>query len=494
MALSNLAEFPKPAAMDCHPIFDRLPTKIFGPLASQNKHLYWALLCKMHVDRFGPDAPLPPSQGYTTREIIQDVERFLLEQDTWATEDSETPETPLNIRACGVFNRLLDAGWLHSDWHGIEKTVSMRPVVAHFLNQLISFAESGPVFVSGKINSIDANLKLVVERAASGDTLSEVAQQARNLLEHVRNTSMIIRDLMEQLSRESTPASYVSRFFSDYIEQVFIGDYRSLRTHEHPLAKRQRILQMVDRLDESDLDRDRLISWYQTNRFAGDRGRGTVQYEKDIFRLRELARIDEYLDRLDDEIRRANKKAITYLDYNLRALRPVDDLVRSAISCLLQGASSSFNDPFPAGDMVCSASLSDPRRASERAVPSFLRKHTPSPEELARSRLMLRARDARTVTPPKLAEFVMTRLAGESEVGNSNMKLETVADIRAYQSLLSIAHSMSTGSVRLRLGTRTLARGFHVKNTGDIEEPHILISSKAFTVSLTSTPKGKSNE
>lgn len=484
MDLPGLSALDRAIEIDFPPIFDRLPSKIFAPLASQNRALYWALLYKLHSDRFGPDAPLPPSHGYSIREILQDIERFLLEQDSWANEDDDPPETPIGIRAFGVFNRLLEAGWLRTDFHGVAKAVSMRPAVAHFLNQLINFAESGPVFVSGKINSIDANLRLVIERKASGDTLSEVAQQSRNLLEHVRNTSTIIRDLMEQLNKAATPSAYVSRFFSDYIEQVFIGDYRSLRTHEHPLAKRQQILQMVDQLDESGEDRQRLITWYESNRFSGNRSKAERQYEKDVFRLRELSRIDEYLDRLDDEIRRANKKAITYLDYTLRAARPVDNLVRAALACVLACDDGSIPDPFPPGEMVSPEALSEPRKGGERSAPSFLRKHVPTPLELARSRLMLRAREARTITAPKLAEFVIAQLAGRRSVANENMKLAAVADVRSYQTLLALSLAMAMGSVRLKLGARSMTRGFRVDPTGENEAAHALITSKAFTVSL----------
>lgn len=69
----------------------------------------------------------------------------------------------------------------------------MQPTVSQFLTMLVSFAETGPVFVSGKIRSIDANLQMVIEGKASGDSLAEAAEQARNLLEHVRNTGTNIR-------------------------------------------------------------------------------------------------------------------------------------------------------------------------------------------------------------------------------------------------------------------------------------------------------------
>jgi hypothetical protein len=61
-------------------LFQRIPDRLFGPLASQNRHGYWALLCHLHRSRFGPDAPLPPSYGFLQRDITQTVrdDRVLL--------------------------------------------------------------------------------------------------------------------------------------------------------------------------------------------------------------------------------------------------------------------------------------------------------------------------------------------------------------------------------------------------------------------------------
>ncbi len=55
--------------------------------------------------------------------------------------------------------------------------------------------------------------------------------------------------------------------------------------------------------------------------------------------------------------------------------------------------------------MVSGERLAEPRKAREPSVPSNLRRHIPSEAQLARSQLMLRARDARSVTPPKLTAY-----------------------------------------------------------------------------------------
>jgi hypothetical protein len=77
-------------------LFQRIPERLFGPLASQNRHGYWALLCHMHQRRFGPDAPLPPSYGFLQREITQEIEDHLKYADEWQPESGDLElELPL---------------------------------------------------------------------------------------------------------------------------------------------------------------------------------------------------------------------------------------------------------------------------------------------------------------------------------------------------------------------------------------------------------------
>lgn len=484
MAVSGLMTIPSSLAgrSAAKLLFERLPDRLFAPLASANRHQYWALLCRLHAKRFGPDAPLPPSHGFAVREIMQDIEDELITQDLWENEDGSTPDTPIGIRANAVFNRLMESGWFRLERHVMEKKLTMRPTVSQFLTLLVSFAEVGPVFVSGKIRSIEFNIQQIAEGQADGDTLVETAEQARNLLEHVRNTGTNIRDIMESLSVEITTAQYVQRFFSDYIEKVFIGDYRELRTREHPLSRRPQILRTVEDLYSADHHRSRLIAWYEAKRCAGDRQRAEQLFEKDIQRLFDLRRIDEYLDRLDDEIRRANRRALAFLDYRLRSLRPVDHMVSRAITAVLACKPPALGDPFPAGEMVSGEHLAEPRKLTERATPSSLRRQIPSEAQLARAQIMLRAREVRSITPPKLAEYVLLQLDGKKSIESDDLVYESITDIRSYQTLSAVGLAMSANSRRLHLSAMIVARGFRVRMRDGSEMSSADISGRPFSI------------
>jgi len=70
-------------------------------------------------------------------------------------------------------------------------------------------------------------------------------------------------------------------------------------------------------------------------------------FERDIQKVEDLRRIDEYLDRLDDEIRSANKLALADPDYRLRAARPLDEPIGHAINSVVKhGSKAAALAPF----------------------------------------------------------------------------------------------------------------------------------------------------
>lgn len=479
IARSQAAKLGGPAA---ELLFSRLPDKLFSPLGSTNRRQYWILLCAIYQRRFGGDAPLPPSEGFTKREIIRDIEEIIFHLDGWEHEDGEDATTPLNIRANNVYSRLLDSGWLRLDRYGIDRRISMAPAVAHLLSRLISFAETGPLFVAGKIRSIEANVKLVME-SGEGDSLQEAADQSRALLEHVRNTGTSVRDLMDTLTPELTTAQYAKTFFTSYIEEIFIGDYKELRTKDHPLARRMYILEGVEQLASSTHIRTKLLVWYTSKRSSGNETLAIKLLERDLDRLRELIRIDEYLARLDMEIRRANRRALSFLDYRIRSLRPLDDLIDSAIQAtLLQNEDTSV--PFAPGYMLAPADLAEPRQAKMRMPSDSLRKQPPNERDIAKIRLMMKAREARTVTALKLVDFFNHQRGENPSISARDLNIETIADVCAYQSLAVLSILMGSKSKLLRDSARVLARGFSVTKSDDDEVVGNRILGRDFTIKV----------
>lgn len=468
-------------------LFKRLPDRIFSPLASENRHRFWSVLCALYTHRFGPDAPLPPSRGYLQSEMHKFIENHITYDDAWVEEEGVSPKTPLEIRANGVFNRLVEAGWLRVERHGLERTVQMPPIIGQFLGTLVGFAEAGPVFVSGKIRSIEDCLSHVIAGDAGGDSLREAADQSRNLIEHIRNTGANVRDLMASLDPNQPTASYVRSFFSDYVEQVFIGDYRELKTRDHPLSRRQIVIDAAERLSHDRERRATLIDWYAKKLCGGNLDEAASRLERDFRRIFELSLIEEYLERLDDELTRANRRALAVLDYKIRAMQPMDDLIRSAIANVSRIDENAAPSVFAPDALMCGARLYAWPVVTERKPPAALRQSRFSPRDAAINQLMREAVERRSMTAPKLAAYVARALSGKDEISSVDLPIASIEDLCAYNALHTVASLQGSGRADLSLESLKLARDFNAVPISSTEEPHPFISGRPFRVRLRSS-------
>lgn len=475
--------------MSVPPLLTRLPERIFVPLGSKNRKGYWALLCHLYRKKFGPDAPLPPSHGFAQREILREVEDFLRHADAWQPEDDETPsEATPDGRAQGIFAQLVDTGWLRLERHGLEKTITMSPIVGQLLGQLVAFAETGPVFVSGKIRSIDAAISQVLAGEGSGDLLGEAAEQCRNLLIYIRNTGTNVRDLMSEITAQQSTASYVRRFFLDYISEVFIGDYQELRTRDHPLSRRTQILEAVDVIDAVPTHRARLLDWYVNKRCSGNQEKGAALFERDLYRLRELDRVEEYLDRLDDEIRTANRRALAYLDYKLRSTRPIDQLLQFAIarvndaSC--KGATVGAPLFFGPDQLMAGARLLQPKEAKRRPDAEPLRKTVISDRSKAIGSLARKAQKRRTVSIVALHEYAQRALSGKASVAFEQLPAQTLEELRAIQVLAFAAMGGNARNPLLQRQAARTAPGLDLRYTSDQIRPSDHLTTKPFSLEI----------
>jgi hypothetical protein len=453
------------------PLFSLVPSGLFGPLASPNREHYWLLLCRLFDEFFGPDAPMPPSQGLPRREITAAIERYLLGDDPWEDEEGEAPDAPLNVRANAIYERFRSAAWLRQERIGAREMVSMLPMVSQLLSTLIEFAEHGPTYVSAKVRSIELQLRQVVEGRAGGDALDEAADQARRLLVSLSSMSLTVRDLMPELSRAETTAQFARQWFERYVGQFFIGDYADLHKADHPLARRSSILAMASQIESTHL-RDTVLGWYREHVVGNDAERAEQRLQRSLRRLRELERIDEYLDRLDDDIRQANRRALAFLDYRLRAPDRLDVLLRRACRGIHAAPPDALRLPVAPGALMDESRLRPPRQKPQPIARSANAVQQPTPEQLARLALLRRMKRARQVTPEDMARYVGRHLASASRVDSATLVIASIEDLRAYQVLLTLAlRSCRIGGLRRDDPLNRLLRGFRVE-LADADEAH----------------------
>lgn len=419
-------------------LFDLLPTGVFGPLASANRTHYWLLLGRLFDEFVGPDAPVPPSTGFPRRDITAAFERYLAADDPWEDEEGEAPDTPLPLRAASIYERFRAAGWLRQERVGAREMVTMPPVVSQLLSALIEFAEHGPTFVSARMRSIEMQLQLVADGKAAGDALDEAADLSRRLLVSLSSMSLQVRDLMPELSKAESTAQFARQWFEQYVSEFFIGDYAELHRADHPLARRSAILSMAQQIESGD-HRETLLAWYREHVAGGDAARADQRLARSLRRLRELERIDEYLARLDEDIRQANRRALAFLDYRLRAPDRLDTLLRRACRGVLTAPASELVLPVAPGALMDDTRLRPPRRKPQPIPRSANATRPPTPEQLARLGLMRKMKRARLVNAEDMARYVGRHLDAADSADSAMFTIASIEDFRAYQTLLTLA-------------------------------------------------------
>lgn len=454
-------------------LFSLLPQGLFGPLASPNRMHYWRLLCRLFDESFGPDAPMPPSVGFPRREITAAIERYLLTDDPWEKdadgEDGDAPDTPLAVRANMIYERFRQAGWLRQERIGARDMVSMTHPVSRLLTLLIDFAERGPTFFGAKVRSIELQLSQVIAGKAMGDTLDEAADQSRQLLSNVASISVQVRDLMPELSKAESTAQFARQLFERYVGELFVGDYAELHNADHPLARRTSILAMVRDIEYGPL-RPSLLAWYAERTPGGDHALAEHRFNRSLRRLYEIDRIDEYLGRLDDDIRQANRRALAFLDYRLRAPDQLDTLLRRACRGVLAAPEDQLRLPVATGGLMDEQRLRPPRQRP-RPIPRTANvQAAPTPEQLARLNLLRQMKRVRLVLPEDLTRYLerfwnaASSTKNSSTIDSSTLQIETIADFRAYQTLVTLAlRSHRKGGLRRDDPLQRLLRGFQVE-------------------------------
>ena len=416
------------------PLFDRLPATLFRPLAAANNRHYWALLARLMSDLWG-DGGRSPGEEAPKQVVVRAIESFLVADDPW----EEELDSPVGVRAYGIYTTLVDSGWLTQRRRGVVDHVTVRPVIAQFYTVLVDFAEHEPEFLGSKVRSIFLNLREVAGGGAP-ELYPEAARQAKHVMAHIANTGCRVQDLMEELVKRTSARDFVRGFFEEYVEKVFIADYTEFRTHNHPLQHRAEIVRLAIGFQHEPLKRQALIEWYAQKQTNGDLIRAEILYERDTRLLLRLRDVEEHLRRLDEEIRTAHQRAMAYFEYKLRSPGSFDKLIARALAAV--GELSEGHIALPTSNGTYHASehgLARPRQVSREALATPVEEDPPTIEELAKEALRQRMNADRLVTPVKLAAYVARHLRGRPSINSDELEIASINDLCCYQRLLLIA-------------------------------------------------------
>lgn len=415
-------------------LFDRLPAGLFAPLASPNHRRYWDLLLRLHDQFFGPDAAPPEGEGYTQRSLTLEIERYILDVSDWAPEVEDAPDTPLSVQSNIIYRRLANSGWLREDRIGVRNFVSMPTTVQKFLELLRQFAEEGPQIIGGKVQLIHNQLEQVLtDPAKQAGGFHEAARQARQLIAILSATTMRVREAIDLLAAQDTTADFIRAFFDDYIGQLYIRDYHELRTENHPLRHRWRIIDAALELRDSPDKRRAMVDYYQSAFRCASREEAETRFEKDVLRFLMFKDIDTHLDRLNASVDRATSRAIAYLNYKLRTQDKLDRLLSISINHLnaTNNSAGAAMGTLP-GPLLGESRFPAIHKKASPVVRTGITKKEMSIEQRAQIALKRAMKLHREVTPLHASEYLDRHLDAREAVLSDALTVGSIHDFCVF--------------------------------------------------------------
>lgn len=417
-------------------LFDRIPQTLFSPLTGKNARRQWTLLERL-ADRFyGPESIPPHPDGYLHHQVSKEIERFILDEgwDSEAIGDVFQQGTPLSVQSNQLLARLVDTGWLVEVTVGLTQFVSMRPSVASLFDVLRSFVEEGPKLVSGDVLLIFNQLKSVLadpKGQASG--FVSAARICAQLINSLRHTTVRARDLIEDLSRENDMPVFVRRFFTEHISELYVRDFGTLRTENHPLRLRYEILEMVSNITLDEGNRAALLSGYMELGFPA--GEEEQFLERDISKLRRLLDVEKFLDKLDRVIDNTTSRAVSFLSYRLQASERIEEVLEDTIRAVIATDRVGLElcgSLLTPGPIMGDDRLRLPPRAPIAPMRVALKKREMTPYERAMCELRREMIAHRDTTPSAARRYVQRHLVPGKPVSAGALPVHGVEDAVSF--------------------------------------------------------------
>lgn len=423
-------------------LFDRLPAELFRPLTGTNRRQTWTLLVRLYERFFGPEALPPQEDGFLQRDMTMEIERFLLECNDWQDEDGESLEPILAVRANVLLHRLVETGWLSEDRIGVRNFISMHPVVTRFLETLHQFAVEGPQLIGGKVQMIYNQLMQVMaqpESQASG--FQSAAHEAVQLINTLNTIAVRVRDLFASLGKNHSTEVFVRRFFLEYISQLYVRDYRQLRTENHPLKHRWEIVSMVQTLRDEPSKRTPLLKGYAALPRSQHEDPAAM-FEADVARFMKFVDIERYLDRLDHTVNEATKRSIAFISYRLKTSDRLELLIEQCIETVLTADTQGRTikgSIIPPGPALSEERLRAPKVRAKPQPRVAIRKRAMTPRERAFFFLRRAMAQHRDVTAAALERYLVTNMEERPSIISAELKIDSVEDACAYLLLSRLA-------------------------------------------------------
>lgn len=438
-------------------LFDRIPDRLFSPLASANRQVYAGLLLDLYplfFDQVHED--VFPSRETVRREI---EERLAVMAASWQEEgDAPAPDAE-GTPAALAYRRLVAAGWLEEETEGYRVRVTVPPAVGTLWAALVEVARPDRVFYGGMVLSIYNNVQRAYEEPrAQVLALRQAAREARRFLQHLNSMIYGLKGLLGEIGDARDHRLVLSRFFDDFVERILVQDYKRLKTRNNPFRYRLQILQLVREL-EYDLQRKQeLVDGFLEQTGESDSELAWRAMHEDIVQLRAVfEQLDGHLARVDTYRAKVERRVADTVRYLDRAQPGMAARVAAALRRLGPAVAEVADDAqtpltMPLLDVrpIGARSLREAPRHRRPPEPRALRSRPTDPAVVQRQLALRSYLDRRRIDPGRIGRYLERQLAGQAALDGADMRIESVEDFIAFTHLRHLEYLPGAASLRRR--------------------------------------------
>lgn len=337
----------------------------------------------------------------------------------------------------GIYQNLVDAGWLTPYPDGYRKLVEMPEVVSRLVRFLSDLERGSATSLGGAVSAMLSALRAARDNPeVNALAIRDTAQRAEDFLWRLRSLVAGLRRLEASILEQRSAGEVLGRFFDRFVS-VVISDWHTLKTAQNPYRHRGEIVGTATALLDDETKLHRLAYVYAEQDLAQGVADGVRLVAADLDRIRDaLLGLDLLTDRIDDVRRRVERRiaiTVSYLELagGVTTLRLADLLSR-----LGWDAGPDDRAPFatlasPDGS-VGPDMLSGPRRQRERVAAAAPIRHAPDPRLDAFIAARREFQERVRVGNRLLSGFASRQLADGTEVRAADMRVELLEDIVAF--------------------------------------------------------------
>ena len=416
-------------------LFQQLPEALFRPLASSRQRLNWRVLVRLYHTLFEEDYS-DSEYGHSRALVIDAIEAVLGQHGDLWVPDPDDPESGNDIRQRSglIYRSLRKAGWLDEERRGYHHFVTMAPRVAQCLSALVELSEGRALVVSGALKNMRASmLEILSKPEGQADRLVEMAKDAIRFSRHLGSIKGAIKALYDNIKGDLPARDIVNAFFDDFLSEIFIRDYATIKTTDNPISIKTELLNIIGRLRYDDNKRAVLQAGYDAL-YPNDALQAKHHLEQDLSRLEQVfANVERQLDAIDTMKVRYEQRVDTVIDYASRAgsqtfSRELGRIVGALARYADKEPDAAVLMPMLPLENIGESRFPVPRRQQPPPKPNVLRSRTVSDEARARIAVERAARRAIQIDDAALDDFLSRQMASHETLESRQLVVETVRD------------------------------------------------------------------